>query len=136
MKDNYEDIINLPHHVSPKRRHMSLYDRAAQFAPFAALTGYDDAINETARFTDNLIEMDDNARTILDNKIAEIMGIDSPSVTITHFVPDSLKDGGQYTSSSGIIKKIDDYKKTIIMQDGLIISIQNILDIEIHSTNQ
>ena len=94
MKDNYEDIINLPHHVSPKRRHMSLYDRAAQFAPFAALTGYDDAINETARFTDNLIEMDDNARTILDNKIAEIRGIDSPSVTITHFVPDPLYDSG------------------------------------------
>lgn len=131
MEDNYEDIINLPHHVSQKRRHMSLYDRAAQFAPFAALTGYDDAINETARFTDNPIDIDDNARTILDNKMSEIRNMVAPDVTITHFVPDALKDGGSYISTSGIIKSIDDNQQTIILQDGMRISPENIIDIQI-----
>ena len=88
--DPYEDIINLPHHVSPKRPQMSMQDRAAQFSPFAALTGYEDAIKETGRLTDVKIELSDEDRELLDQKqqyLQEHIG-DRPEITITYFVPD------------------------------------------------
>ena len=100
--NQYEDIINLPHHVSPTRPQMPMSDRAAQFAPFAALTGYDAAIKETGRLTDEKIELDEEALTALDMKYQFLMDAldDAPEVTITYFQPDERKAGGKYVSQS------------------------------------
>ena len=95
---SYDDIINLPHHVSKKHPPMSLYARSAQFAPFAALTGYEDAVRETARETNERIEIDDELKLILDGKIQilfEKIKV-KPEVTFTYFIPDLRKDGGAY----------------------------------------
>ena len=111
----YDDIINLPHHVSKRHPQMSLYARSAQFAPFAALTGYGDEIRETARLTNRRIELDEEAKSILDNKIQIILKqmLQKPTVTITYFIPDLKKDGGKYITIFGIIKRIDKYKQVI-----------------------
>lgn len=111
----YEDIIGLPHHVSSKRPQMSMLDRAAQFSPFAALTGYDDAIQETGRLTDMKIEIGEEAREALDRKqqyLQEIIA-DRPEITITYFLPDERKAGGSYTSLTGTLKRIDYYERVL-----------------------
>ena len=99
----YDDIINLPHHVSQTRPQMSMIDRAAQFSPFAALTGYDAAIKETGRLTDTKLEIGDEERDVLDRKQQYLQKIvaDRPEITITYFVPDEKKAGGSYTSLTG-----------------------------------
>ena len=116
----YADIINLPHWQSPTRPHMSLYDRAAQFAPFAALTGYDDMVNEEARIVDNKIELDDEAIENLNMKLGLISdAIDNgekPSVSIICFVPDPLKAGGRYETVTERIRKIDAIDQKIILE--------------------
>ena len=91
MQGDYDDIINLPHHQSDRRPHMSLYDRAAQFAPFSALTGHDDAIKETARLTDKKLELDDYDQMLLNNKMIFILNHinDQPEITVTYFIPDT-----------------------------------------------
>ena len=96
--EKYKDIINLPHHVSKKHPQMSLESRTAQFAPFAALTGYDDEVRETARITNERIEIDDEAKNIIDNKIQMILDqlLERPTVKIAYFVPDGKKKGGRY----------------------------------------
>ena len=96
--DKYKDIIDLPHHQSKKRQRMSMIDRAAQFSPFAALTGHNDAIIETARLTDRQIELDEGTKSIINEKIQMISDYlsEKPTVTITHFEPDIKKDGGAY----------------------------------------
>ena len=131
-EEKYRDILNLPHHRSKVHPQMSIYDRAAQFSPFAALTGLGAAISETARLTDEKIEQDEEQLNILNNKFAilrrNIAG--QPVVTITYFVKDLRKDGGEYVTISGVIKKIDDYQKIIVMQDNIIISIDDIADIK------
>lgn len=127
----YDDIINLPHHKSKTRLHMSLEDRAAQFSPFAALTGHDAAIEETARLTDRKIELDEDAKARLNEKlqyIAENLGADI-EVAITYFVPDNRKSGGEYVTKSGTVKKIDQYRNAIIMMDKEEIDIENIVEI-------
>ena len=128
----YDDIINLPHHVSPTRPHMSVRDRAAQFAPFAALTGYGDAIDETARLTGKKIELDDEKKRAIELRlIAAFENSDvSPTVTVTHFRPDEKKTGGEYVKTVGKIKKIDETEKTVLMSDGKKISIDDISDVE------
>ena len=96
MKDQYDDIINLPHHVSKTRPQMSMVDRAAQFSPFAALTGYDAAIKETGRLTDEKVNLSEEEKEALDRKqqiLMEWLG-DHPALTITFFVPDEKKSGG------------------------------------------
>lgn len=130
--ENYNDIINLPHHVSKKHPQMSLEQRSAQFAPFAALTGYEGQINETARLTNCKIELDEEEKIILDSKIQIIKDKikEFPEITITYFVPDLKKDGGEYIEAKGIVKKIDIYSQKIIFTDGLKVSIDDILDIE------
>ena len=103
MTEKYEDIINLPHHVSKTRPQMSMLERAAQFSPFAALNGYDDAVKETGRLTDERIELGDEERDLLDRKqqyLQEIIA-DRPEITVTFFVPDEKKPGGSYTASTG-----------------------------------
>ena len=129
--DPYEDIINLPHHVSPKRPQMSMQDRAAQFSPFAALTGYEDAINETGRLTDVKIELSDEDRELLDQKqqyLQEHIG-DRPEITITYFVPDEKKSGGAYISISGRMKRVDEYARQFVLTDGKKIPLDDIIDI-------
>ena len=129
--DPYEDIINLPHHVSPKRPQMSMQDRAAQFSPFAALTGYEDAIKETGRLTDVKIELSDEDRELLDQKqqsLQEHIG-DRPEITITYFVPDEKKSGGAYISISGRMKRVDEYARQFVLTDGKKIPLDDIIDI-------
>lgn len=128
----YDDILNLPHHVSPKRARMSMVDRGAQFSPFAALTGYDAVIQETARLTDNPVELDENARDALDAKLRLLRAaVDShPEVTITCFRPDERKAGGAWVRITGRVKKIDPYEQAIVLTDNQLIPIERILEIE------
>ena len=128
---NYDDIINLPHHVSKKHPPMSLYARSAQFAPFAALTGYEDAVKETARETTERIDIDDEIKSILDGKIQILIEQlkKRPEVSITYFLHDLRKDGGAYITVDGIIKKIDTYNQKIILADNTEIPINEIIDI-------
>ena len=127
----YDDIINLPHHVSKKHPQMSLYARSAQFAPFAALTGYEDAVKETARETSHRVEIDEELKTILDSKLqilAEQIKT-KPEATFTYFVPDTKKEGGEYITVTGIVKKIDMYNQCIYLADNMQIPINDVLEI-------
>jgi len=132
MMTDYADIINMPHHVSAKRPQMSMADRAAQFSPFAALTGYDAAIKETGRLTDEKIELEEDALLALDEKLRQI--VDSPenceNVDITYFKADATKDGGAYITATGRIKKLDDYQRLIVLDDGKVIPMDDVLSIE------
>lgn len=125
----YEDIIALPHHVSGSHPQMSLADRAAQFSPFAALTGYEDAIDESARLTEEQIELDENAREELDEKLRQIRecGEAHPEITVTYFQKDARKDGGAYVTLTDRVKKIDEYARMISFMDGTVVRIENIL---------
>lgn len=127
----YEDIINLPYIKSTSRSHMSLHDRAAQFAPFAALTGHEDAIEETARYTEDKIVLDEGAKEAIGLKLYEIsQNIDKKwNISITYFKPDSLKQGGAYLTDVGTVKKIDDVEKVVIMDSGMRISIEGIINL-------
>lgn len=135
MDDNhkYDDIIDMPHHVSSVHAHMSITDRAAQFSPFAALTGYDEAVKETARLTEQRIELDEYEKEEIGSKLQYIKSVmpDSPEITITHFEKDLLKDGGSYVMSEGHVKKIDEYENTIVMMNGKKIYIDDIIEIQI-----
>ena len=128
---NYDDIIILPHHVSKKHPRLSMEQRAAQFAPFAALTGYGDAVKETARLTENRIELDDEQKAIIDSKLKEIQNKlqSNPKATITYFIPDLKKSGGEYVTIIGNIKKIDNYKQCLILNDKTAIPINEIIEI-------
>ena len=129
--DNYDDIINLPHYESKTHPRMSMHQRAAQFSPFAAVTGHDAAVKETERLTDKQIDLDERQKVELDEKlriISEHLG-QNPEVKITYFEPDQKKDGGAYITVSGFIKKIDVYEKKIVLQDGQKIEINQIYDI-------
>lgn len=130
-KDNYEDIINLPHHTSLKHPRMTREARAAQFAPFAALTGYDDAIRETGRLTDKKIDLSNEEKLRINDKLQIINdNIKShPKVTITYFEYDKKKEGGQYLTYIGNIKKIDMVDLTITLTDKTKININEIIDI-------
>ena len=128
----YEDIINLPHHISPTRQQMPMSDRAAQFSPFAALTGYDAAIKETGRLTDERIELDEEALTALDMKYQLLIDAfdDAPEVTITYFQPDERKAGGKYITATSAVKKVDDFERRITMQNGTKIPMDDVLSID------
>ena len=132
MNGKYDEIMGLPHHVSKTRPQMPMSDRAAQFAPFAALTGYDAAIKETGRLTDERIELDVEALSALDMKYQLLMEAldEAPEVTITYFQPDERKAGGKYVSAVGAVKKIDDFERRITMRDGTKIPMDDILSID------
>ena len=132
MNRKYNEIMGRPHHVSKTRPQMPMSDRAAQFAPFAALTGYDAAIKETGRLTDERIELDVEALSALDMKYQLLMEAldEAPEVTITYFRPDERKAGGKYVSAVGAVKKIDDFERRITMQDGAKIPMDDVLSIE------
>lgn len=131
-ENNYEDIVNHPHHVSTHHPRMSMIDRAAQFSPFAALTGYGDVIRETARLTDRKPELSESEKAELDYKLQMACHFpgERPVVTITYFVPDQKKTGGTYHSITEKIQKIDDYEKQVVLDDRTRIDIDCILDID------
>ena len=130
-EDNYEDIINLPHHTSKKYPRMSLEARSAQFAPFAALTGYDEVLIETARLTNERIETDETIKVIIDSKLQIIKEhiMEKPLITFMYFVPDLKKDGGKYVTVTGNVKKIDEYRNVLILENNTEIPISEIIDI-------
>lgn len=131
-KHRYDDIIDLPHHVSATRPRMSNLDRAAQFAPFAALVGYDAAVKETARLTDERTELDENSKSILNEKLQLVLeqGSAAPEIMFTYFVPDEKKAGGAYVTASGRIRKLDAYERVIVLEDGNRIPMDQILDLD------
>ena len=119
----YDDIIRLPHHVSQERPHMPLRDRAAQFSPFAALVGYGDVIDETARMTTPKRELDESEKAELDRCIGILLAhlAEKPVVTIKHFVPDTLKSGGAYRFTTGSVVRISPVRKNLTLADGTVI---------------
>lgn len=131
--NKYDDIINLPRHISKKHPQMSVEERAAQFAPFAALVGYEDEVEETARITEKRIELNEEEKKILDMKLQmlneQIKVQIYPNITIMYFIPDLKKDGGKYIKVSGVIKKIDEFKQLIILDDKTEIPIKDIIKI-------
>ncbi|MBO7251693.1 MAG: hypothetical protein J6V25_03600 [Oscillospiraceae bacterium] len=130
MKNPYEDILGLPRPVS--RRRMNPENRAAQFAPFAALTGFDDTIAETGRRTESQIEQAEDIRLLLDWKLRQLLQRqDDPMVLVTAFVPDEKKSGGLYRQTTGRIKGMDENKGTLLLADGTEIRLENILDIQL-----
>ena len=131
--NRYDDIINLPHHQSTERAHMSLHDRAAQFAPFAALAGHEEAIEETARLTDTRIVLDESEIRKINEKLQEIgQHLEEKwNVSITYFKPDPHKDGGTYLTDAGTIKKMDVNENLVIMDSGMKIAMEQIVRIEV-----
>lgn len=131
--NSYNDIIHLPHHVSKTRLPMPMSDRAAQFSPFAALTGYDAAIGETGRLTEDRIILDENEIEMLNAKLQSIEEQleNEPVAVITYFQPDKKKSGGAYVTITGVVKKIDSYEQVIVLTCGLRIPIAEIIQIRI-----
>lgn len=128
----YDDMLDLPHHVSTRHPQMSRQDRAAQFSAFKALTGYEDAVTEAARLTGQRIELDDATISILNAKIQILTDeIKSrPNVSVTYFVPDKKKAGGEYVTVVGSVKRIDDVERTLTFTDNKVIRIDDIIDID------
>ena len=132
MAEKYEDIIHCSRPISTRHLPMSCYDRAAQFSPFAALTGYDGVIEETARLTEREVTLDVGAEAELDEKLRQIRETIHlrPEVIVTYFRPDSRKKGGAYVTVSGKMKKIDEYAQSLIFADGTAIPVGQICQIE------
>ena len=127
----YEDIVNLPPHISKKHPQPSMMDRAARFAPFAAITGYEEMVLEEARVTEERIDLDEGALLLLNEKLNMIQEFldEEPEVTITYFEPDKRKSGGAYVSVTGTVKRIDEYEHLVIMDDGKKIRISEIYNL-------
>ena len=127
----YADIIDMPHHVSKDRPHLSMHQRAAQFSPFAALVGYDEVIEETKRQTDLKRELDETEKAELDRKLNVIASrlTEKPIVEVEYFVPDKTKPGGEYVFKSGEVVKIQPMQKKLVLSDGTEIRIEDIADI-------
>ncbi len=127
-----DDIINLPHHQSTKHPQMPVLDRAAQFLPFAALSGYDADVKEVSRLTTEMLELSEDRKNELNDRLQILRKQTAPKseVTITYFVPDVRKEGGSYCTLSGAIKKLDEQKHQIVMENGTIIPINSIYEIQ------
>ena len=129
---NYDDIIDLPHHVSETHPPMSRADRAAQFSPFAALTGYDAAVRETARVTERRIELDEGVKAELNARLNCILEhlSEHPQVSITYFMPDEKKSGGAYRTVTGAVRKLDSFAKTLTLVDGTVVPMEEMIHVE------
>ena len=131
----YDDILHLPHHVSPTRPRMTMAERAAQFSPFAALTGHDEAIRETGRVTVGKIELGEDEKAELDQKqrllLAALERGEQPPVTVTYFQPDQRKEGGEYRTAAGAVKKIDEATGRLYLTDGTSIPFDALWKIEL-----
>lgn len=130
---DYEDIIDMPYHKSEVHQHMSLYDRAAQFSPFAALTGHEDAIEETGRLTVSKADIDESVKEKLDAELIRIIDkIDEcPCISVTYYKPDEKKSGGAYITYEGNIRKIDEYARTIVMDNEINILFDDIVELKL-----
>ncbi len=130
--DKYQDIINLPHHVSKERKHMSLYDRAAQFAPFAALTGFDDDVREEERITDGRIETAEDELVKMNERFSDFLSRlnDKPEVVIDVFEPDEKKEGGKVIEVRGKIKRFEPSERMLYFSDGRRVSLDDITDVK------
>lgn len=128
----YEDIVNLPPHISKRHPQPSMMDRAARFAPFAAITGYEEMVLEEARVTEERVDLDEGALSLLNEKLNMIQEFldEEPEVTITYFEPDKKKSGGAYVSITGTVKRIDEYEHLVILIDGKKIRIEEIYALE------
>lgn len=130
MPGNYDDIIHLSRPKSKKHPSMSMLERAAQFSPFAALTGYEAAVRETARLTDERIEVDDGTKAMLNEKLCFLLENPQAEAVFTYFQPDKRKSGGAYVHMTGFVKDMDEIKREVILTDGTRISVEEILRIE------
>ena len=132
MTNSYDDIIHLPHHISATHPQMPAADRAAQFSPFAALTGYDTAIKEAARLTDKRLELDESMKETLNERLQIVSARfeECPEISITYFQPDAKKAGGAYITAIGTVKKIDENERAVTMTDGMVIPIDEIFSID------
>ena len=127
----YDDIISLPHHMSLKHPRLPMANRAAQFAPFAALTGFDGVIAETGRLTDRFIPLDEDQKEAIDLRLDILKDRirEKPEAAFTYFVRDEKKEGGSYRSASGAVKRIDDVERRIILTDGTKIDIDSLYSV-------
>ena len=132
MRRTYDDLLPLPHHVSTTHPPMSVSDRAAQFSPFAALTGHDAAITETARLTETRVELDEYSKADLNRRLCILQDRmdEQPAVSITYFQPDTKKSGGAYITAAGCIKRMEEYTRAVVMQDDTRIPIDQIIAVE------
>lgn len=132
MNGPYDDIINLPHHVSNTHPQMPMQDRAAQFSPFAALSGYEETIKEAGRLVDEQVLLSEEELSELDAKFRILSDClyERPEVTFTYFIPDYKKDGGSYVTETKAVKKTDLFARKIILDDGTSISMDNILNMD------
>ena len=128
----YDDILYRPHHTSATRPRMPALDRAAQFSPFAALTGYDDVIQETARLTDRPADLDENRKAFLNEKLQMLAEMieERPEITLTYFEPDERKTGGAYVSVTGRVEKLDEIRCVLVLKDGTAVSFSQIYELE------
>ena len=132
----YDDIIKLPHNVSTRHPQMPLLDRAAQFAPFAALTGHDEAIKETARLTESPVELSEEQAEKLDKRLQMLLAelrenpLREPEIKVIYFRPDTVKDGGAYEAVTGSVRKVDEYRRQILFTDGTVLSMEKLFSIE------
>lgn len=135
MSGRYDDIINHPHPVSRRHPQMTMAGRAAQFSSFAALSGYEDAVRETARKTDRRMELSEDAKARLNEKLRFLVDLREarPLAAFTCFVPDERKDGGAYVVRTGCIRRIDEFNRTVQLTDGTFFSIDDIYEIDSES---
>lgn len=128
----YEDMLELPHHISRERPQMAMEERAAQFSPFAALTGYGDAIRETGRLTERQLELEPDVKDRLNEKLRLLMELPSPrpEVSIVYFLPDEKKEGGSYVSVRGRVKKVDENSRQIVMENGGRIPLEAVMELD------
>ena len=132
MSGAYDDIIHLPHPTSARHPRMSMIDRAAQFTPFQALSGHGAAIEETARLTDRRIELTEEEKALLDEKLRLLLETGGAGV-FTWFLPDERKDGGAFVTSEGVVKKIDPLEGRVVLANGTAIPVEDILEIEVQA---
>ena len=132
MSEAYDDIIHLPHPTSKKHPRMSMAERAAQFSPFAALTGFDGVIRETGRLTDQRVEREESDREELERRLnyLDAQEREHPLVQVTYFLPDEKKEGGRYVTTTGRLKRIDETRRILRMADRTAIPLEDILAIE------
>lgn len=132
-EDRYDDIIRLPHPVSAKHPRMTMLERAAQFSPFAALTDYGAVIEETGRLTERRMEMDEDSKARVDEKLRYVQGQIHmhPEILVTYFVPDERKEGGSYVEARGRVKKMDPYERRLVLEDGRVIPLDEIIEVEV-----
>lgn len=129
-EQKYTDIINLPHHTSPTRPRMSMLNRAAQFSPFSALTGYGDAVDETIRMTDEQIEIDEETKAMLNLKLQFLLENPQTEAVFTYFQKDKKKSGGAYVNALGFVKDLDELKHELFLTDGTRIPVENVYAVE------